>query len=95
MTQGEEKFHPVYKILMARAAKIAKVPSETLLCTIMSNFAQRESTGTSVVQDAVDAQPPNLKPPFGKIIYYLTSIGGYLFAGNRPTAITPTQKTGG
>ena len=49
----------------------------------------------TVVQDAVDAQPPNLKPPFGKIIYYLTSIGGYLFAGNRPTAITPTQKTGG
>lgn len=42
----------------------------------------------TAIQDAVDAQPKDLKPPFGKIIYYMTSIGGYLFAGNRPQAIT-------
>jgi hypothetical protein len=39
------------------------------------------------IQDAVDAEPKDLKSPFGKAIYYLTAISGYLFAGNRPQAI--------
>ena len=43
----------------------------------------------TVVQDAVDAQPKDLKPPFGKILYYMSAIGQYLSFGNRPTAITP------
>ena len=43
----------------------------------------------TIVQDAVDSEPKDLKPPFGKVIYYLQAIGGYLFTGNRPTAITP------
>lgn len=42
----------------------------------------------TVVQDAIDAEPKDLKPPFGKAIYYLTAIGGYLGLGNRPQAIT-------
>lgn len=41
----------------------------------------------TIIQDAVDAEPKDLKPPFGKAIYYLTAISGYLFAGNRPQAI--------
>lgn len=45
----------------------------------------------TAVQDAVDAQPKDLKPPFGFVIYYMSSIGNYLFLGNRPQAI---QKTG-
>lgn len=44
------------------------------------------------IQDAVDAEPKDLKPPFGRIIYYMTAISGYVFAGNR---IQPIQKTGG
>ena len=40
-------------MLMARAAKMANVPNEILLCTIISDFAQRESTGTSVGEKAV------------------------------------------
>jgi hypothetical protein len=39
-------------------------------------------------QDAVDAEPKGLKPPFGKIIYYMQAVSGYLFMGNRPQAIT-------
>lgn len=45
----------------------------------------------TAVQDAVDAEPKDLKPPFGKVLYYMQAIGGYLFAGNRPQ---PIQKTG-
>jgi len=42
----------------------------------------------TAVQDAIDAEPKDLKPPFGKAIYYITAIGGYLGLGNRPQAIT-------
>ena len=42
----------------------------------------------TAVQDAIDAEPKDLKPPFGKAIYYLTAVGGYLGLGNRPQAIT-------
>jgi hypothetical protein len=45
----------------------------------------------TAVQDAIDAQPKDLKPPFGKLIYYMTAIGNYLFLGNR---IQPIEKTG-
>jgi len=45
----------------------------------------------TVIQDAVDAQPKDLKPPFGKVIYYLTAIGGSLGLGNRPQAIGGTK----
>ena len=38
-------------------------------------------------QDAVDAEPKDLKPPFGKVIYYMQSMSGYLFMGNRPQSI--------
>ncbi len=38
---------------MARAARITRVPSEIELCTIITSFAQRESTGTSVGEKAV------------------------------------------
>jgi len=41
----------------------------------------------TAVQDAVDAEPSGLKPPFGKAIYYMQAIAGYLFIGNRPKAI--------
>ena len=47
----------------------------------------------TAVQDAVDAEPAGLKPPFGKLIYYMTAIGGYLGLGNRPASITGGQKT--
>jgi hypothetical protein len=39
------------------------------------------------IQDAIDAQPKDLKPPLGKLIYYMQAIGGYLFLGNRAKAI--------
>ena len=45
----------------------------------------------TAVQDAVDAEPAGLKPPFGKLIYYMTAIGGYLGLGNRPQAITSNK----
>ena len=45
----------------------------------------------TAVQDAVDAEPAGLKPPFGKLIYYTTAIGGYLGLGNRPQAITSNK----
>ena len=48
----------------------------------------------TVVQDAIDAQPKDLKPPFGKAIYYLTAIGGSLGFGNRPASITPPTNKG-
>jgi hypothetical protein len=48
----------------------------------------------TIVQDAVDAQPKDLKPPFGKLIYYMNAIGQALTIGNRPAAIIPTTKTG-
>ena len=41
----------------------------------------------TAIQDAVDAEPKDLKPPFGRIIYYLQAVGGYLSIGNRPAAI--------
>ena len=45
------------------------------------------------VQDAIDAEPPELKTkPLARVSYYMTAVGGYLFAGNRIQAIT---KTGG
>ncbi len=39
------------------------------------------------IQDAVDAEPKDLKPPFGKIIYYMKALSGYLGTGNRPQSI--------
>jgi hypothetical protein len=45
----------------------------------------------TVFQDAVDAEPAGLKPPFGKLLYYTSAIGQSLTIGNRPTAITPTK----
>jgi len=42
------------------------------------------------LQDAIDAEPKDLKPPFGRIVYYMQAIGGYLFAGNRIQSITKT-----
>ena len=41
----------------------------------------------TAVQDAVDAEPKDLKPPFGKVIYYMTSIGKYIGWGDRPKSI--------
>ena len=41
----------------------------------------------TAVQDAVDAEPSGLKPPFGKVLYYIKAIGGYLGLGNRPQSI--------
>lgn len=43
----------------------------------------------TAIQDAIDAEPKDLKPPFGKIIYYMKSISGYAFAGNRVQSIKP------
>lgn len=43
----------VYSMLIARAARMASVPSEIALCTIISNLAQRDRTGTSVGEKAV------------------------------------------
>jgi hypothetical protein len=42
----------------------------------------------TVVQDAVDAQPKDLKPPFGKLLYYMSAISQSMLIGNRPQAIT-------
>jgi hypothetical protein len=47
----------------------------------------------TVIQDAADAQPAGLKPPFGKLLYYMRALSQSLFLGNRPTAIMP-PKTG-
>ena len=47
----------------------------------------------TVIQDAVDAEPVGLKPPFGKLLYYMRALSQSLFLGNRPTAIMP-PKTG-
>ena len=44
-------------------------------------------------QDAIDAKPAGLKPPFGTILYYLNAMGQDLGWGNRPTSIT-SQNTG-
>lgn len=46
----------------------------------------------TVLQDAIDAEPKDLKPPFGKILYYMSAIGQYLSFGNRPQAITRESK---
>jgi hypothetical protein len=45
----------------------------------------------TVIQDACDAQPKDLKPPFGKLLYYMSALSQSLFLGNRPAAITPTK----
>lgn len=42
-----------YSIFTARAARIAIVPSDMVACSIISILAQRESTGTSVGENAV------------------------------------------
>ena len=47
----------------------------------------------TAIQDAVDAEPSGLKPPFGKLLYYMPAIGQSLIIGNRPASITPP--TGG
>ena len=39
------------------------------------------------IQDAIDAEPAGLKPPFGKILYYMSALSQYLFIGNRPQSI--------
>ena len=41
----------------------------------------------TAIQDAVDAEPTGLKPPFGRLIYYMKSLSGQLGWGNRPQAI--------
>lgn len=43
------------------------------------------------VQDAIDAEPKDLKPPFGKILYYMSALSQSLFLGNRPQAIGGTN----
>ena len=40
-------------MLIARAARIAKVPKDTALWTIIRPFAHREKTGASVGEKAV------------------------------------------
>lgn len=45
----------------------------------------------TAIQDAIDVEPKDLKPPLGRVIYYLQAVGGYVFAGNR---VQPIQKTG-
>ena len=47
----------------------------------------------TVLQDAVDSEPKDLKPPFGKLLYYMSTVGQAMSIGNRPTAIMP-PKTG-
>jgi hypothetical protein len=42
-----------YSMFTARAARIAMVTSETAACSIIRILAQRESTGTSVGENAV------------------------------------------
>ena len=40
------------------------------------------------LQDAIDAEPPEIKAkPIARISYYMQAIGGYLFAGNRIKSI--------
>lgn len=69
----------ILKYIQNHASVIAEVGVAWLF---IQNFLK-------AIQDAVDAQPVNLKPPFGKIIYYMQAVGGYLFLGNR------IQKIGG
>lgn len=45
------------------------------------------------LQDALDAMPKGLSF-LAEVIYLMQNIGGYLFTGNRPQAITGTTKTG-
>ena len=45
----------------------------------------------TAVQDAIDAEPRDLKPPFGRVLYYMQAISSYAIAGNR---VQPIQKTG-
>jgi hypothetical protein len=39
------------------------------------------------IQDSVDSEPAGLKPPFGKLLYYMSAISQYAFLGNRPQPI--------
>lgn len=49
-------------------------------------------TFLKAVQDAIDAEPIDLKAkPFARIAYYMQAVGSYLFTGNR---VQPIQKTG-
>src|SRR5258708_1188918 len=48
--QTRERF---YRIFTARAARIAIVPSDIVACSIIRTLAQRDSTGTSVGENAV------------------------------------------
>jgi hypothetical protein len=43
----------IHKILTARAAKTAMTVSETIDCTVISNFAQEVSGAVSVGENAV------------------------------------------
>ena len=45
----------------------------------------------TAIQDAVDSEPAGLKPPLGKLLYYMSALSQYLFLGNRPTAIGGTK----
>jgi len=43
------------------------------------------------LQDSLDAMPKGL-PVLAQVVYLMQNIGGYLFTGNRPTAITGGSK---
>ena len=45
------------------------------------------------LQDSLDAMPKGMTF-LAEVVYLMQNIGGYLFTGNRPQAITP-PKTGG
>ena len=45
----------------------------------------------TVIQDSVDAEPAGLKPPFGRLLYYMNAVGQLLTIGNRPKAIGGTN----
>ena len=47
----------------------------------------------TVIQDAADAEPKGLRPPFGKLLYYMSAVGQSLCLGNRPAAIIPKKET--
>jgi hypothetical protein len=50
---ASDPLRPNHKMLTARAASSATVTSEMLACTIIITLAQRDSTGTSVGENAV------------------------------------------
>lgn len=68
----------MFKILSDHAALIAELGVAWLF---LQNFLK-------ALQDALDAEPPDLKnKPLGKIVYYMQAIGGYLFMGQRIQSI--------